>query len=87
MGYLTAVQYAGFTIMPLVGSILYLSIPSVKLTSDKRFQVLTAYSIPVYFMAILVLVELVLILTFFKDIPRNPSHMAKSSNIVGNHKI
>ena len=70
LAYLTAVQYAGFTVMPLLGS--YLSYIGSKQNNMKIFDYfeINRFTLPAYIMSTLSLLCIVCILSLFTDVLR-----------------
>ena len=73
MAWITAVQYAGFTVTPAFGALFN------KVFGDKSFQFglfrLDMFTAPAYFMTIVVSITIALLLTFFQD--RQRYHVAQ----------
>lgn len=65
MAWITAVQYAGFTVTPFVGSLF------TKILQDKEFKFglfrFNMYTAPAYFMNLVITMTLVLMILFFRD--------------------
>jgi len=78
LSWLTAVQFAGFTVTPILGSFIT---EWFKNEEDDYFQlgifILSPYSAPAYFMTIMCAGVITLILVYFKDRPREPAIDAK----------
>jgi len=81
LAYLTAVQYAGFTVMPLAGAglaVLGDSLPPRVSTAGPL--PLTAFTLPALTMAVLAVLALLLLLLVFKDPPRTPAAEESSTH-------
>ncbi|KAL3944347.1 MAG: hypothetical protein SGBAC_001594 [Bacillariaceae sp.] len=79
MAWITAVQYAGFTVTPLVGAIFNLILKN----TDVKFGLIriNMYTAPAYFMSVIVALTLYMLSKYFQDRSRsqNPKDIKKKS--------
>lgn len=79
MAWITAVQYAGFTVTPFIGSLF------TKLLDDREYKLgifrLNMYTAPAYFMNLVITFTLVMMILFFRDRARKsaPKNAKKKS--------
>eukprot|EP00977_Amphora_coffeiformis_P003821 scaffold766_cov179-Amphora_coffeaeformis.AAC.4 len=69
MALITAVQYAGFTMTPFFGALFSLIFQGNEVYDPDEFRLfrMTMYTAPAYFMTFLLVVNLVILLVYFKD--------------------
>mmetsp|Transcript_20868 Transcript_20868/g.30740 ORF Transcript_20868/g.30740 Transcript_20868/m.30740 type:complete len:510 (+) Transcript_20868:70-1599(+) len=67
MAWITAVEYAGFTVTPFIGSMFLAIFQNGNLSVETKYFVLNEYTAPAYFMTILVLIIIFMLFKFFKD--------------------
>jgi len=77
MSWLTAVQFSGFTVTPLVGAAISSFFANDKHVIHVGIFLVNAYTAPAYFMAILCIIILFLMSKYFRGRKRDPADTAK----------